>query len=220
MKYRHIFFDLDGTLTDSAEGITKCVAHALNRFDIEVDNLSDLNKFVGPPLFDSFIEYYGFSQEDAKLATEVFRERFSTIGKFENKVYPGIEELLEQLNQQEYKLYVATSKPTIFAKEILEHFGLAKFFVDIVGAELNGDRTEKAEVIKYVIQNHNLSAKDKIVMIGDRLHDVLGAKENEIPVIGVLYGYGSREELETYHADYIVETVAELGQRLMTDGYK
>ena len=220
MKYRHIFFDLDGTLTDSAEGITKCVAHALNRFDIEVDNLSDLNKFVGPPLFDSFIEYYGFSQEDAKLATEVFRERFSTIGKFENKVYPGIEELLEQLNQQEYKLYVATSKPTIFAKEILEHFGLAKFFVDIVGVELNGDRTEKAEVIKYVIQNHNLSAKDKIVMIGDRLHDVLGAKENEIPVIGVLYGYGSREELETYHADYIVETVAELGQRLMTDGYK
>lgn len=215
MKYSHILFDLDGTLTDSAEGITKCVAHALKDFGIEVQDLSQLRSFVGPPLEHSFAEEYGLSPEQIRQAIARFRERFSTIGKFENRPYDGIIGMLQTLKANGKKLYVATSKPMHFAIEILEHFEMAEYFEDIIGAELNGNRTHKDEVIAYVLQKHDLIGREDVIMIGDRKYDILGARENHIPAIGVLYGYGNFAELKEAGAEYIAEDIHELTRHII-----
>lgn len=213
-KYSTILFDLDGTLTDPKVGIIKSVAYALKSFGIEVEELDSLCKFIGPPLKVSFKKYYGFSEQDCIKAIEKYREYFRETGMFENKVYPGIEKLLENLRQNGRKLFVATSKPTVFAIRILEHFNLLRYFDYVAGSELDGSRDSKSDVIKFVLQQNSVTNLTNVVMIGDREHDVIGAKENNIDVIGVLYGYGDREELEKSGATYIVETIEELGKLL------
>lgn len=212
--YQHILFDLDGTLTDPKVGITSAVAHALKYYGIEVENLDTLCKFIGPPLADSFMEYYGFSREQATEAVEKYREYFSVRGLYENKVYPGVEALLKELTMQGKKLYLATSKPEIYAKQILEYFHLTEYFTWIGGSELSGERVRKGDVIAYVLEQGQITDKDKAIMVGDRMHDVIGAKEQNLPCIGVLYGYGNREELEQAGAAMIKESVEELRDAL------
>ena len=204
-KKKYILFDLDGTLTDPKEGITKSVQHSLRRFGIEEENLDALCPFIGPPLRDSYMKFYGFSEEQATEAIGVYREYFCKDGWVQNKVYPGIRRLLKDLRSAGRKLYVATSKPEPFAVQILEHFELAEFFDFIGGACMNESRTDKYEVIEYVIESCNITDRNEVVMVGDRSHDMIGAKKAGLHSIGVLYGYGSKEELEQSGAEMLVE---------------
>lgn len=213
MEKQYILFDLDGTLTDPMMGITKSVRYALNYYGIEVNDLNDLLPFIGPPLRDSFKEFYGFDDAKANEAVIKYREYFSTEGIFDNKVYDGIPQCLQALKDAGKVLLVATSKPEKFAKQIIEHFNLDKYFDFIGGSEFNG-REKKGDVIKYVLKENQINASDAI-MIGDRKHDIIGAHENNLPCVGVLYGYGSLEELNDNKADYIVETVASLTDKLL-----
>lgn len=215
MKYEYILFDLDGTLTDSAIGITNSVIYALKKYDIKVDNRNELNKFVGPPLSDSFESYYGFSQEEAKTAVEYYREYYREKGMFENSVYDGIENLLKTLKYNNKTLAVATSKPQVFAQQILEKFDIAKYFTYIAGSNLDGTRVKKDEVIQYALESCNITNLPKVIMIGDREHDINGAKKVGIDSIGVLYGYGDRDELEKAGADFIVNTVLDIKKMLI-----
>lgn len=210
LDYSTILFDLDGTLTDPKEGITKSIQYALNKMGIVENDLEKLTPFIGPPLLQSFMEFYNFSEEEAYQALQFYRERFSVTGLFENEVYEGIEELLKNLKQSNYRLAVATSKPTVFAKRILDHFELSQYFEVIVGSELDGSRTAKGEVIAEVFKQMNIEDKVHCVMIGDRKHDLIGASENDIDSIGVTYGYGSHQELEEANATYIVHSVGSL----------
>ncbi len=209
-NYELILFDLDGTLTDPGEGITNSVAYALNKFDIQVKDKTSLNKFIGPPLIDSFMNFYGFSFERAKQAVAYYREYFTVKGIFENLVYDGIEDMLNVLKSSGKRLCVATSKPEPFAKIILEHFNLAHYFEYIAGATLDETRTKKNEVIEYALEQCGFTGREKAVMVGDREHDVIGAQKCSLDCIGVLFGYGSREELEVAGAKYIAETVGDI----------
>ena len=213
---KYIFFDLDGTLTDSAEGITNSVAYALKRNGITVEDKSTLNVFVGPPLVESFMKYYGFDQETAKKSVGIYREYFEDKGMFENAVYAGISELLAGLKKDGYKLYVATSKPEQYSVKIIEHFGLSEYFEMVGGADMNETRVHKGDVIRYVMESCHLTNPDEIVMVGDRENDINGAIQNGIEPVGVLYGYGSREELENAGACHIANDVEELGKVLRT----
>lgn len=202
----YILFDLDGTITDSQEGIKNSVEYALKHFNIEVKDRADLNKYIGPPLRQSFMEFAGLSEADSHRAMTKYREYYGPKGIFENKVYDGIPELLKKLKTEGKKIILATSKPWIYAEIILEHFDLKKYFDFVAGSELNGVRTRKADVIAYAVERYKISVSDA-VMVGDREHDISGAKENNIKTIGVLYGFGSRQELESAGADYIAENV-------------
>lgn len=206
---KHIFFDLDGTLTDPGEGITNSVAYALSKFGIEVGDRRELSRFIGPPLIDAFMEYYGFSKPDAERALALYREYFAPKGIFENAVIDGIPELLLALKVQGCRLYVATSKPEEFAKKILEHFSLAAYFDGIYGSTMDETRNRKDAVIAYALEQTGVKSADA-VMVGDRHHDIGGAKTNGMRSVGVLFGYGSREELASAGADAIAETVQEL----------
>ncbi len=215
-KYAYILFDLDGTLTDSAEGITKSVLHALNKFGIRETDREKLTTFVGPPLTDSFMRYYGVSREDASgPLTEYYREYFSDRGWKENRVYEGIPEALKALKNGGKHLILATSKPEFFARKIMEHFDLTQYFDIIGGSTLDGKLSRKGEVIEYVIRQVGEEHTGEMVMVGDREYDVIGAKEHSLPCIGVLYGYGSREELEAAGADMICGTVEELPRYIL-----
>ena len=209
-KYEYLFFDLDGTLTDSAEGITNCVEHALNKFGISVNDKSELRRFVGPPLVPAFMEFYGFSESDAKQAVAYYRERFKDVGIFENRVYDGIPALLASLKSKGYKSVVATSKPEQFATRIIDHFGLADCFLLVAGATFDGKISSKQEVIEHAIRSLKIENFSDILMIGDRHHDVDGAKSLGIDSLGVLYGYGNREELTEAGATYIAESVSDI----------
>lgn len=210
MMYNTILFDLDGTLTDPAEGITNSVAYALKHWNIEVSDKSTLNCFIGPPLYESFSKYFNFSENEAQKAVEVYREYFSVKGLYENKVYDGIEEVLSLLKSAGKKLAVATSKPEHFAVKILKHFSLEKYFDVIAGATMDGSRINKADVIRYALNELSPSASKEILMIGDREHDVFGAKEIGIDSLGVTYGYGGRKELENAGADFVVDAVEDI----------
>jgi len=214
MRFEYILFDLDGTLTDPAIGITNSVMYALKKYGIEVNDRSELYKFIGPPLWDSFENYFGFSKEEAKMAVEYYREYYRDMGIFENLVYDGFEDLLKTLKDNGKILIVATSKPEVFAKQILEHFDIAKYFTFIAGSNLDGTRVKKYEVIKYALESCNIIDFSKVIMIGDREHDIIGAKKAGINSIGVLFGYGNRNELEKAGADIIVDTVADIGKVL------
>lgn len=207
MEFRDILFDLDGTLTDPAMGITNSVMYALKRYGIEVEDRSELYKFIGPPLAESFEKYYGFSTEESYRAVDVYREYYRDKGIFENVLYDGVEDMLAKLKAAGKRVFLATSKPEIFANRILEHFGILKYFDGVTGSELSGERTDKAEVIKVCRDRYSIA---DAVMVGDRSFDVIGAKENKIPSVAVLYGYGSREEFEESGPDYIVEKVSDL----------
>ncbi len=208
--YKYILFDLDGTISDPKIGITKSVAFALNHFQIETEKLSSLCKFIGPPLKDSFIEHYGFSNKDADLAVAKYREYYAVRGIYENTIYTGIEELLQKLNTRHKVLIVATSKPIVYATKILEHFQLLQYFDFVSGSELNGERTKKSEVIEYALKQNNIDDLSSVVMIGDREHDINGAVKVGIDSIGILYGYGNKDEFERAGASFIVGSVKDL----------
>lgn len=210
LKYKYILFDLDGTLTDPAEGITKSVQYALKKYGIEVSDLASLKKFIGPPLTHSFMEFYGFTNEVAKEAVEFYREYFAVTGIFENSVFPGVEELLKSILACGGTLYVATSKPTVFAKRILEHFNLSHYFKDVIGSNLDGTMVDKAEIIKHVLGLEALEDKSSFIMIGDREHDCIGAIKNDIEVIGVTFGYGGEEELKASKATYLARSIEDI----------
>ena len=206
---KRILFDLDGTLTDPFLGITRSVAYSLKSFGIEVDDLETLKPFIGPPLDVSLREYYHMDEAQSWKAVEKYREYFSKKGLFENKVYEGMEDFLQSLLNMDMKLYVCTSKPEVFAKEILDHFSLTPYFTGIYGATLDGSLKNKGDVIAHCIKQEQLNIQD-CMMVGDRQHDIVGAHQNQIPCIGVLYGYGSLEEFQEYHCDYIAKDLIEL----------
>lgn len=215
-KYQYILFDLDGTLTDSAEGIVNSVLHALEKKGIDEPDREKLLGFVGPPLSDSFMRYYGMTREEAAEMTPLYREYFSARGWQENQVYNGIPQVLETLQAQGKHLIVATSKPETFARRIIEHFSLDSYFDLVCGSTLDGRITTKGQVIDYVISQIGREHLDQMIMVGDREHDVIGARENGLPCIGVLYGYGSRQELEDAGAMAICPDVEQLPEVLRT----
>lgn len=224
-RFRYLLFDLDGTLTDPKLGITGCVQYALRKFGIEEPDLDKLEPFIGPPLADSFQEFYGFDEKKAAEAIVCYRERFCTIGLFENEIYPGVKEMLAHLKQAGKMLAVASSKPTVFVKKILQHFEIEQYFDIIVGSELDGTRARKEEVVEAVLRQlyqlfgdvqkrSDKKDNDRIVMIGDRKFDIQGAKLFNLVSVGVRFGYALPGELEEAGADYIVDTVAELEELL------
>jgi len=209
MKYENIFFDLDGTLTDSGEGIMNSVQYALKKFGIEERDRERLRLFIGPPLIDSFMRYYGFDHDMAVKGVEYYREYFAPKGIYENRPYDGIPEMMQALKDEGKKLYLATSKPEPYATEIVRHFGLLGFLDGLYGSTMTEERTKKDEVIAYALEKTGID-KSEVIMVGDRNHDIIGAKVNSVFSVGVLFGYGSREELTEAGADVIVETVNDL----------
>lgn len=209
--YKAILFDLDGTLTESGEGITKSVQYALEKLGKPVPPLEELRVFVGPPLMEQFMKYADLDEEGARLAVKYYRERYSTVGIFENRPYPGVEEMLAELRAKGYSLAVASSKPERFVLQILEHFQLSDYFDEIVGSEMDGRRTSKTEVIEEALDRLNLSEhREQVVMVGDKEHDVLGARACKIPCIAVSYGYGTEEELLEAKPLKIVDSAAQI----------
>ncbi|AQR95037.1 HAD family hydrolase [Clostridium saccharoperbutylacetonicum] len=209
-KFEYILFDLDGTITDSGEGITKSVQYALKAFGIEVENIKELNKFIGPPLKDSFKRFYNFEDEKAELGLRKYREYYADKGIYENSLYDGIVEVLDKLKENNKKIILATSKPEVYAKEILKYFKIDEYFTFVGGADFEETRVSKGDVIKYALKEAQVSDLSKTIMIGDREHDIIGAKENNIKSIGVLYGYGDVIELTQARADHIIKNVDEL----------
>jgi len=217
---KYFLFDLDGTLTDPKEGITTCVQYALHSLGIEEPDLDMLESFIGPPLKDSFMEFYGMDEEQAQAAVKKYRERFNDKGLYENEIYPGIAPMLQMLSEKGFRLAVASSKPTVFVEKILEHFGIRQYFKVVVGSELDGSRTSKDQVVMEALRQL-FGAKPilyhEVYMIGDRRFDVEGARAMKVESVGVTYGYGGMEELREAHADYIVESVEELREFLLRE---
>ncbi|MCM3256858.1 HAD family hydrolase [Paenibacillus sp. FSL H8-0457] len=209
LKYKHILFDLDGTLTDPREGITKAVRHALGQQGIIVNDLSELECFIGPPLQETFTEKYHFNEAEAWEAILSYREYFKDTGLYENEVYVGIRDVLDLLLSQGRQLYVATSKPAVFAETILEHFQLSAYFTMVCGSELDGTRSAKTEIIQHVLDTCRIDASEA-VMIGDRMHDLIGARNCGIHSMAAGYGYGSEEELTVCQPTYFFKTVEEM----------
>lgn len=210
-----LLFDLDGTLTNPQEGITKCVQHALRAFGIEEPDLEKLIPFIGPPLIQSFMEFYNMSEGDARKAVAVYRERFGTVGLFENFPYPGIADMLAELKAQGKILAVASSKPTVYVRRILEKFELAPYFDVIEGSNLDGTRVDKKEVIAEVLSQLDNPSADDLLMIGDRKFDVIGAREMGFGCVGVRFGFAAPDELEQSGAVYIADTVRDLHRYLI-----
>ena len=208
--YKYILFDLDGTLTNPEIGITSCVMYALEKFDIKVEDRKVLHPFIGPPLDYSFQTYYGLSEEESQQAIKYYRERFSVKGLYENEVYDGVDKMLAELKRSGKILLIATSKPEEFTLKILKHFDLLKYFDYVAGATMDGSRGEKADVIRYALEISGIKDTSEAIMIGDRKYDILGAKENGLDSIGVLFGFGDYEELTEAGANHIVKSVEEI----------
>jgi phosphoglycolate phosphatase len=207
---RSLFFDLDGTLMDPRDGITRCIRHALDGLQIPAPTDGELTGWIGPPLHESFRDLLGPDRGDlVAQAISLYRERFGTVGMFENALYPGVLEGLVALADAGQKLFVVTSKPTCFAQPILQHFDLWRFFSGVYGSELSGERSDKTDLISYVLRTEGLQPNDA-VMIGDRAHDMRGARRNDVTGIGVLWGYGSREELTEAGASHVYTSVSEM----------
>lgn len=208
--YKNILFDLDGTITDSKEGIINAFEYALKNFNIEVTNRDDLEPFIGPPLAETFIKHYKFTEEQAEEAIAKYREFYKETGVFQCKLYPRIKELIKDLKKSGKRVLLATSKPEVFAKQILEMNGIKDDFYFISGATLDNTRNAKEKVIKYAIDNIEGVKLEECIMVGDRKYDIEGAKINNIKSIGVTYGFGTQEELENYGADYIAQNAEEI----------
>ncbi|WP_372874969.1 HAD family hydrolase [Pseudomonas sp.] len=209
MHYQNILFDLDGTLTDPRVGITRSVQHALAQLGIDEPDLQALEHFIGPPLLQCFMHTYGFDEARAWRAVGHYRERFAEVGLYENQLFAGVNELLQLLGEQGRTLYIATSKPRVFAVEIARHFDFARHFRLIYGSELDGTRTDKVELLAYLLEREGLSANSTL-MIGDRKHDLIGARRNGLDAAAVGYGFGSRAELQAEAPTYHFQTLAEL----------
>lgn len=212
MRYKSVLFDLDGTVTESSEGIINSIMYALDKLQYTPDDTSVLKKFIGPPLLDSFKKYFGFSNEKSELALKLYREYYIPTGLYQNRVYDGIEELLEKLNAKGYDVLLATSKPEPQAKQVIEHFGLTKYFMFIAGAPLNEKGFTKTDVINYALEHTGTKNKSEILMVGDTHFDIEGAKACGIDSVGVLYGIGDADELK--NATYVVKNVKELEKML------
>ncbi|MBS4786030.1 MAG: HAD-IA family hydrolase [Clostridiales bacterium] len=208
--YQYILFDLDGTITDPAEGITTCVRHALHCQGVEEENYQNLCRLIGPPLAEGFQEFYGFDEARAWEAVGQFRELFARIGVEKNIPYTGIREALARLKDAGLTLCVATSKPEEFAQKIIRRFELEKYFTLVGGASMDDTRSKKADVIAHVLRQLGAEDSARVLMVGDRKHDVLGAAAFGIDCVGVLYGYGSQEELEMAGARYIASTPGDI----------
>jgi phosphoglycolate phosphatase len=208
----HLLFDLDGTLTDPKQGIVACIRHALSCMDVEISADIKLESYIGPPLRDTFRSLCG-DDSDVEVAVGFYRERFSTIGLFENRIYDGIPLCLEQLRAKVQTIHLATSKPTIYAEQIIQHFGLERYFDVIYGSELDGRLGDKTELINHILKREKLDAANT-VMIGDRSFDVVGARNNNVRAIGVLWGYGSEAELDLAGAHQMCSHPAELSGQL------
>ena len=207
---KNILFDLDGTISNSKEGITKCVQYALQSFDIYEENLSKLESFIGPPLVDSFMKYYNFSETQAKEATKKYRQRYSEIGVHEAEIYPNVEECLIELKNRNFFIGLASSKPEDFCKTVLKDFNIIQYFDDIVGATLDGKISSKKDVLEEVFSRNNNLKKEDSLLIGDTVYDILGAKYIGIPCIGVSYGFGKVEEMKKAGATTIIDNIPEL----------
>lgn len=212
-RYENILFDLDGTLTDPAEGILNSIRHSLTYYpEVKVPELETLKRFIGPPLWESYVKYCGMDKQTAEEAVEHYREYFRPTGIFENKLYDGIPELLKKLKEAGVKVRLATSKPDVFARQILDHFGITEYFTSVQGSALDGSLIKKEDVIaKIMTENAGITASNT-VMVGDTAFDVAGAKANGIPAIGVAYGYGSGVEIAEAGAFMIVKSVEELAK--------
>ena len=220
--YDYILFDLDGTLTDPKEGITKCVQYALAAMGIDEPDLEVLVPFIGPPLKESFMEFYGMSDEDGEKSVEKYRERFNDTGIYENIIYDGIPQMLKKLKESGKTLAVASSKPTVYVERILEYFEIRQYFDVVVGSELDGRRTDKAEVVEEALKQlfgegaaDIEDKKKRTAMVGDRKFDVYGAKSEGVTSVAVAYGHGPMDELKIAKPDFIVRTVAELENLLL-----
>jgi len=214
-SFKNILFDLDGTLTDSAAGIILSVSFALQKFGMHREPES-LKAFIGPPLKLSFQKECGLSEAEARRAVGYYREYYRERGIFENRLYPGVPEMLEKLNSTGARLYLATSKPTVFAEKILDHFRIARYFTRITGSNLDGSRVEKKEVITEVLSGAEPAEAPQSVMVGDREHDIIGARHCGLASIAVTYGYGSLEELTAACPDYIARSVTDLESLLLS----
>lgn len=210
----YCLFDLDGTLTDPYEGITNSIKYGLAKFGICENDTCKLKSFIGPPLYRSFMDSYSFTQEQAAQAVGYYREYFAQKGIFESRVYDGIKNMLYGLKQRDFRLLVATSKPQVFAERIIKHFNLWQYFDFIAGATLDDSRVEKADVISYALKSCNIAPYNAI-MVGDRKHDIIGAKKNGLNSVGVLYGYGGEDELKSAGADYIAATPSDVAEILI-----
>lgn len=204
--YRYVLFDLDGTLTDPGVGITNSVMHALTAYGITVGDRSELYSFIGPPLDESFMKYFGFKKEECPALITKFREYFHDRGIFENEVYAGVPEMLEKLKKAGYTLILATSKPQEYAERILCRFGLREYFTFVAGATFDESRVRKADVIAYALGELGIRDISSCIMVGDREHDIIGAAANGMDAVGVLYGYGSREELDASGPVFLADT--------------
>jgi phosphoglycolate phosphatase len=217
--YQYILFDLDGTLTDPREGITKSVQYALREMGIDEPNLSALEHFIGPPLRSEFAESYGMDAQTAEQAVKAYRVRFSEIGWRENLLFDGVPDMLRKLKTAGKIIGIASSKPRIYVERILQHFEIADDFDVIVGSELDGTRDTKAEVVREALRQLGVTKENRAqaVLVGDRFHDIEGAHAEGIACIGVTFGFGGRAELEAYKAEWIVESIAELTALLVAD---
>lgn len=219
MAYNIVLFDLDGTLTDSGEGIINSVIYSLKKRGITEDDREKLKCFVGPPLEESYRRYYGFNDIESKKAVEYYREYYQEKGIFENNLYNGIENLLLNLKNNGKKLILTTSKPEYYAEKIVRYFKIEKYLDGVIGSNMDGTLTDKKELIEKVLETKcSRSNKSEIVMVGDRKYDIIGAKKNEIKSIGVLYGYGTREELISAGADHIADNIENLNKIIINSG--
>ena len=213
-KYKAILFDMDGTLTDSAPGITRGVAYTLKKYGIEPPELDELKKFIGPPLGESFEKYYGIDRKNFLETERIFREYYDTTGIFENSLFDGVTEMLAGLKKADKFIATASSKPIMHVKRIIEHFGIAEFFDYIGAADFDNGIIEKEDVLSKLLADTKLLPSE-CLMVGDRLYDIKGAHKNSIDCMCVLYGFGSRKEFGEYGADYVAETVEELSAFLL-----
>ena len=220
--FQYVLFDLDGTLTDPKIGITTCVQYALKYYGITEENLDNLTPFIGPPLKDSFMEFYGFDGKKAEEAIEKYRERFSTVGLYENDIYPGVDEMLQKLREAGVHLAVASSKPTVFVEKILKHFHIEQYFEVVVGSELDGRRTDKEEVVSEALRKLGVTGDNRsdCAMVGDRKFDIIGAKAHKVCSVGVTYGYAGEGELEKENPDYVASDVDSLTAFLLGETKK
>ncbi len=208
MKYKAIFFDLDGTLTNPETGIINCIRYAAEHYGVTIDRVAR-RKYIGPPLVDSFIELLGPDVQQAEDAVAKYRERFAPIGLYENEIYDGVPETLEKLKDMGYVLCTASSKPQKFVDTILEHFDIKKYFDFVGGASMDGKISKKEDVINHVLQETGFTA-DQVLMVGDRMFDLIGAKEFGMDAVGVLYGFGSYEELNAYENIGLIDNISRL----------
>jgi len=213
--YDVILFDLDGTLTDSKDGIIESIQHALSELGIRESNVDKLVSFIGVPLIESFRKHYSLDATQARRGIELYRKHYADVGIQTNAAYPGIPELLEELNAQGKRLIIATVKATVFAENVLKYLKLLDYFVSVVGGDLDTDGTSKTEIVRRALSQSKVTPKQKAVMVGDRKHDVIAAHSSGIDSIAVTYGYGSLEEIRNANPTYCARSVEELKELLM-----